>query len=94
VTEVVCGVEPVPLPEPEPVVAEVTGVRLGLAAVPSADGGTTLLVPAYLWEAHFPGADQPSTEVTLAVADEFLLPPADAPAATDGTATDDTATDD
>lgn len=85
--EIVCPTEPVPLPEPEPVVAKVTGVRLGLAAVPTADGTTTLLVPAYLWEAHFPGESEPTTEVTLAVDEEFLLP-AEAPAGTDGSGPD------
>ncbi|HEX8582093.1 MAG TPA: hypothetical protein VF640_07185, partial [Acidimicrobiales bacterium] len=65
---------PEPLPEPEPVDVEVTGVRLGLAVVPAVDGSSTWLVPAYLWDVQWPGAEVPSVEVTLAVADEFLLP--------------------
>lgn len=69
-----CLVDPVPLPEPEPVVARVNGVRLGLALVPSADGTGSWLLPAYLWETEYVGSEVPSIEVTLAIADEYLLP--------------------
>ncbi|CAN5242836.1 hypothetical protein BH18ACT4_BH18ACT4_07860 [soil metagenome] len=65
----------VPPIEVEPVVVTLTAVQQGLMLVPSTDGSEAWLVPAYLFE-----AEDGNRPAAMAVAAEFLEPPADEPA--------------
>ena len=59
-------------PAPEPVVVQVTGVRLGLLFMPFYEGDEAWLVPAYLFELD--GGDGGELPI-VGVADEFVVPP-------------------